>query len=331
MCGLKQRKEEGEKGFVLVTAIIILALMTLLSLSMFFTSRIASKTSGAAQTTTEAYYYAEIAINYIAWALANDAEFDSYANYPGTYDHAAFSEPQEPSSASSVGDYSEWAAYRYHPGPIAISDSSIGGTTGQVLYFDNTPILDRAICFQDDAIFSNCIDVQDDPADRVAPIMYHISKDLPRYIKLEISSTGAITPSIPRLPHQNPPVVGEDIPENGAIVWITAGDADNPEKDIEIFPLDPAGSYADDGITTPSASTCAGGKMPANCPCDYADITATTVACNAHANADPAVPDTGGAYNAANMGAWVSSYKIVAYAIGYVNGRSSQMVRAVIR
>ncbi len=308
MCDLQQRKREGEKGFVLVAAIIMLALLTLLSLSMFFTSRTATQASGAAQTATEAYYYAETGINYIAWALANDAEFDSYANYPGSHDHAAFNEPL----VDKLGDYNEWYAYQSHPGPTAISDVLTDGTTGQVRYFDNTPMEDRSVCFQDDAAFSNCIDVQTAPADRVAPTMYHISTSLPRYIKLEIDSTGAITPSIPKLPHQNPPVKGQDIPTNGAVVWLTAGDVDSSEKDIEIFPLDPAGSYAPDGILPPS--DCTGGALP-NCPCDISNITSVSaaVACNAH------------------TGEWVSSYKIVAYAIGYVNGKASQMIRAVIR
>ncbi|ATX82592.1 hypothetical protein Ga0123462_1745 [Mariprofundus ferrinatatus] len=330
---LTNRNRAREEGFVLVTAVIMLGLLTLLSLAMFFTSRTATQTSASAQTSTEAYYYAETAVNYIAWALANDAEFDAYTNYPGAYDHAGFGEPPLPAGFtagyfSTVGDYLEWGAYRYHPGPLSISDSG-SGITGQVLYFDNSPMKDRAVCFQDDAIFSNCIDVGTDPATRVAPTMYHISVSLPRYIKMDIAADGTITPSIPQLPHQNPPVVGQDIPENGAVVWITAGDQNNSERDIEIYPLDPAGIYSGDGIVAPS--TCAGGQMPSNCPCDVATITPTTAGCSAHEKADPAVPDTLGAYGAAGMGDWVSGYRIVAYAIGYVNGKASHMIRAVIR
>ena len=317
---------DRERGFVLVSAVVMLGLLTMLSLGMFFSSRTATQTSTSAQTSTEAYYYAETAINYIAWALANDAEFDSYTNYPGTYDHAGFAEPPLPTGFTTgyygtVGDYNEWGAYRYHPGPTAISDSG-DGITGQVMYFDNTPMGNRTICFEDDAIFSNCIDVATDPASRSAPTMYQISVNLPRYIKLEIASDGTITPSIPQLPHQNPPIVGEDIPENGAVVWITAGDSNNLERDIEIFPLDPdlSAIYSGDGILAPS--TCGGGLAPAACPC-IAPMPATAAACEAHANGD--------ATASANMGAWITSYRIVAYAVGYVNGRASHLIRAVVR
>lgn len=318
------RRVDQERGFVLVTAMIMLGLLTLLSLAMFFTSRTATQTSASAQTSTEAYYYAETAINYIAWALANDAEFDAYTNYPGSYDHAGFGEPPLPTGFtagyySTVGDYKEWGAYRYHPGPTAISDSG-SGITGQVMYFDNTPMGSRAICFEDDAIFSNCIDVATDPATRAAPTMHQISVSLPRYIKMEIASDGTITPSIPQLPHQNPPVVGEDIPDNGAVVWITAGDSNNLERDIEIFPLDPVGIYLGDGILAPS--TCSGGLAPAACPCT-GTMPDDAAACDAHALGD--------ATASANMGAWITSYRIVAYAVGYVNGRASHLIRAVVK
>jgi hypothetical protein len=142
--------------------------------------------------------------------------------------------------------------------------------------------------------------------------MYNISVSLPRYIKLEIASNGVITPSIPALPHQDPPVAGTDIPTNGAVVWITAGDINDVNRDIEIFPLDPASEHG--GVVAPSV--CSDGTLP-DCPCDKDndeddDNYSTAQACDA------------------NTGKWVSGYSIVAYAIGYADGKPTHMIRATI-
>ena len=336
---LTQSSYRNEHGFVLVTALIMLSLLTLMGLAMFYASRSATQTSATAQQSTEAYYYAETAIHYISWALANDAEFDNFT-YTGAYQAAPFGEPNVPSNASSVGDFNELRTYLWDPGPTgqagasAVDTNATAYTAGQIMYFDNSPLYSdathkRPVCFyaQPDPgagvtlTYPNCIDVLLDPADsrRISaqPSMENISTKLPRYIKLEIASTGVVTPSIPSLPHQNPPVVGEDIPTNGAIIWLTAVDATNPDKDIEIFPLDPSG--ANGGI---SPSACDGG-VTTTCPC-----TAPVPLSNQN---DPNYA----AYTAAqacdaNTGQWLSTYGVAAYAIGYVNGKPSHLLRAVI-
>ena len=304
---------QAQGGFVLVTALVMLGLLTLMALAMFYSARIATQTSSTAQSSTEAYYYAETALHYMSWALANDAEFDSHT-YSGTYIHAPFGEPATsgnpvPANAASVGDYSELQGYLWSPGPTAISDTLAAGVTGQLMYFDNSPMSGRHLCLQDAALFSNCVDVTVDPTSRVEPSMNKISAQLPRYIRLDIAADGSITPSIPSLPHHTTPVIGEDIPNNGAIIWLTAGDPTNANHDIEIFPLDPANVYSG---TSPTA--CIGGTLP-SCPCDSgaAASFATAQACDA------------------NSGQWLSTYSIVAYAIGYVNGKPSHMLRAVIQ
>lgn len=309
----------NERGFVLVTALIMLSLLTLMSLAMFYASRSATQTSATAQNTTEAYYYAETAIHYVSWALANDAEFDSFS-YSGAYQAGSFVEPKVPLTAPSVGDFTELRTYLWDPGPTVISKTDPLGSSGQLMYFDNSPLNQRTICFQDAAKFPNCIDVKVAPTSRVKPVMEKISVKLPRYIKLEISSTGVVSPSLPSLPHQNPPVVGEDIPLNGAIIWLTATAAvptgsppsyiPDSDKDIEIFPLDPANAYG--GI---SPSTCDGSTCP----------------CTALVPADPNYTDYSHAQACdAKTGQWLSTYGVAAYAIGYVNGKPSKLLRAVI-
>jgi len=327
ICSVANR---NDRGFVLVTALIMLSLLTLMSLAMFYASRSATQTSATAQSTTEAYYYAETAVHYISWGLINDAEFDSFS-YTGTYQAAPFAEAKIPVilpsgnsgniSGAAVGDWSELTAYLWNPGPNGVAGSSANDTsssyiTGQLKYFDNSPLNSRAICFQDVTMYSNCIDVTVVPANRVEPIMENISTKLPRYIKLEITSTGVVTPSIPSLPHRPPPIgpiVGEDIPRNGAIVWLTAVNSSiDPNKDIEIFPLDPSGGFGLNGEFSPA--TCPGGT-PA-CPCP-ATIPPNAGACDA--TKTPTV-----------TGKWISSYGIAIYAIGYVNGKPSHLLRAIM-
>jgi len=316
---MMMRKEslDGERGFVLATSLILLSLLTMFSVAMYFSGRSAMQTSSSAQQSTQAFYYAETAIQYITWALKNDAEFDSYEYTTGT---SLFPEPNYPATPNPAwGDYSELTNYMWNPGPTGVAGASAVDTlsttytAGQVLYFDNSPLGDRYICLEDAATFSNCIDVTLAPSARFEPVMYNISTKLPRYIKLEISAAGVVTPSIPALPHADPPVAGVDIPNNGAVAWITAaGSIDNPagssvNHDLEIFPLDVAGVY---GGTAPSA--CAGGTLP-SCPCDAADADfGTAQACDA------------------NTGSWLTSFGITVYAIGYVNGKPTHMVRAVI-
>jgi len=252
-----------------------------------------------------------------------DAELDSFT-YSGAYQSTPFTEPNVPTSASTVGDFQEWGAITMDPGPTVISDTDPLGSSGQLKYFDNTPLSSRSVCFYPEPdpgagvplTYPNCIDVKLDTADSrrtgAQPSMFNISTTLPRYIKLEIATDGSITPSIPKLPHRDPnstpvsgPVVGEDIPDNGAIVWLTAVDATDPDKDIQIFPLDPSGLNG--GI---SPAGCDGGVSTA-CPCT-APVPLTARACDA------------------NTGFWLSSYGVAAYAIGYVNGKASQLLRAVI-
>jgi len=358
---LKPEKNASESGFVLVAALTMLSLLTLMVLGMFHSSKSATQTSGVAQTSTEAYYYAETAVNYISWAMANDAELDSFQYSTGAYQHGAFNEPPTVAAGLNTsvdGDYREWGAFMWHPGPLTISDSG-DGIVGQVKYFDNSPMDQRALCFEDATVFPNCIDVSLSTGDAkrkaAEPSLFQISVGLPRYIKLEIASDGSITPSIPQLPHRGPtstpvagPVVGEDIPNNGAIVWLTAGDPNNANRDIEIYPLDPSNILNPNnpvvyGGALPPPTACLGGSMAVgDCPCDYSGTyggvainLGTDVACDAHANAS-ALGVVGGAYDtngtgANNVGQWTTAYRIVAYAIGYVNGRPSHLIRSVIR
>ncbi len=299
----------SDSGFVLVTSLIMLSLLTLMSVAMYYASRSGTQISAAAQSSTEAYYYTETAIHYMFWAKANDAEFDNHS-FAGSYVAAPFGEPAVPTNANAVGDFTE-LDYKWDPGPTGVAGSSADDTSaayisGQVMYFDNSPMANRYLCMESYLNFSNCLDVSLSPGDtnRKQPSMFNISAKLPRYIKLDIASDGVVTPSIPPLPHADPPVVGEDIPLNGAIVWLTAVDANNTNRDIEIYPLTPA-------LGSSVLTDCNDGTLP-NCPCTALPMGITPQACEA------------------NTPTWVSDYGIAAYAIGYVNGKASHLIRAVL-
>ncbi|MDQ6979246.1 MAG: hypothetical protein Q9M09_03595, partial [Mariprofundaceae bacterium] len=264
----------------------------------------------------QGYYYAETAANYMQWILKSDAELDSYASYPGGYlrqrsgltaPYAPFGEPCDKglTTMKNIGDFSELAANLSNPGPITISDTG-SGASGAVMYFDNSPLANpppagRAIKWPD--------------AKAHPPSFENISARLPRYIKIDIDAYGNIAPTIPQLPHVNPPVVGEDIPQIGALAWLTAGVADDyGEFDVEIVPMD-AYTY-NAGCTAapnPNPMTTVAGLV-----CGSAPFKATDLACDTYTNA-AGVTALG----------WVgpARYRFVIYALGYVNGKPVRLVR----
>lgn len=282
-------KRQAERGFVLVAALMLLSLLTLLAVALYFTGRTSTLISSSAQNSTEGFYYAQTAVNYMIWSTRNDAEFDAFdfrgtpVNDSSAVDPSIFPALTYPSNASSVGDWSELKANFSDPGPTAISDTSSAGVSGQVMYFDNTPLASRAIVW---------------PTSGSGPTLYHISTKLPRYLRLDIDSSGNVTPSIPALPHQDPPRIGKDIPDNGAIVWFTTG---NSDWDFQV---------------DPTLTSCSGTP-----PTD-------AVACDAN---PPANNSTGWLRTNGVKSGKEDQHGVVAYAIGYVNGRPSSIIREQIQ
>ncbi len=288
-------RDKSERGFVLATALIMLSLLSLMAIAMFFTGRASIHVSSGAQHSTEGHYFAETAVNYMIWAMRNDAEFDSY-----DYGIGGFLDPTpSPTNAANVGDWSELMDNLSDPGPTAISDSATPpapGRAGQVKYFDNTPLYDvsnnplRAI------IWPLPTDGSGDP---VYPTLYNISASLPRYIRLDIDSAGNVTPSIPAVPHINLPKTDgtDDIPVNGAIAWLTTG---NSDKDFEAV----------------DTSLCTVTPVPTGavaCGVDSLNTTPRWLLINGvQANKD-------------------DQHGVVVYAIGYVGGRPSSIIRAQIK
>ncbi len=283
---------ESERGFVLSTVLILLSLLTLMAAAMLLTARSSLQVSSTAQSSTQGHYFAETAVNYMIWAMRNDAEFDAFdfrgspVNDTNAVDPSIFSSLTTPSNSANVGDWSELTANFTDPGPTIISDTVNAGVSGQVMYFDNTPIAGagRALAWPQ--------------AGTTPPTLYHISTRLPRYIRLDIDSSGVVIPSIPVLPHAVVPVVGDDIPDNGAIVWLTTG---NSKMDFEV---------------DSTLATCSGSPPPDALACD---------------KNPPAANPTGWLRSTGVLAGGEDQYGVVVYAIGYVSGRPSSIIRAEIK
>lgn len=197
----QRRASDRDAGFVLVTVLVLLALLTMLSVGMYLASIAAQEDSAAAARSAQAKYYAETAISWLRWAWANDADLDAGI---------------APTDMVNRGDREEWLLSTKDPGP-----TSATGTGGKVMYFDNTPLNARPVRW---------------PKPPAGIVLHRISVNLPRYVRLDVAADGTITTAVPDLPHGDPPRIGTDVPVNGAVLWVTAG---NETQDYE---LDPTGA-----------------------------------------------------------------------------------------
>jgi len=66
------RIQPKEQGFVLITALVVLLILTILSVGLYYRSVVNQQTSVSDRDATKAYYLAEAGLNYIAWALYTD-------------------------------------------------------------------------------------------------------------------------------------------------------------------------------------------------------------------------------------------------------------------
>ncbi len=214
------------RGFVLITVLVLLSLLTILSIGLYFVTLSTEQDSAVAVKEEQSRYYAETGLSYVRWALANDADLDAVdvtvrapAATPALFPATAADDP-------TVGDKEELGNLKSNPGP-----TTLGGTDGALMYFDNSPLgAGRAV-------------QAPIPAGGVA--IYRISSNLPRYIVINIGAAGQITTSISPMPHSANPVPGRDIPlRNGAVVWLTAGDA------VADYAIDPTGGACGAGVIT---------------------------------------------------------------------------------
>jgi len=197
-------REERERGFILVTTLVVMLILTIMAIGLYFRSAVNQQGSAADRDATKAYYLAETALNYMAWALHSDPAnpaVDNDANLDGD-------------TAPATGDRTELAA-----NPDQGSVHSLG-------YFDITSLASRAINFSS---FSN------PPAVTLATFSPppHVTLDI---VTNDASNTVSITPSWAG--GAGTPT------KDGAIVWITSGVLDEGNPANEIDSDDTSGDYA---------------------------------------------------------------------------------------
>ena len=205
-----QVNREREQGFILISSLIIMGLMLVLSIGLWYRSAINQQVSASGQKSTQAFYYAESAINYVAWALAsgNDAELDGSDTKDGGTDLMPGA-----TNANTVGDWTELVGDTFRPGP-----TTLGGTDGQLAYFDNRPTANR-----NGFVFDSS-----DPAALNPDLSAMItSSQMPSHLVLNIDTSGNIT-----LP--SPSYSTTSIPTNGAVAWLTA--VDSTGGDVQLDP-----------------------------------------------------------------------------------------------
>jgi len=281
MIAIKQTTLDTERGFILPTSLVMLVLLTMLSIATYYGTIISQQTSATAQESTQAFYYAETGLSYVAWAIKNDAELDGYEPLidpvisPAVYVAGTLVEPAGRRmdhlgnvllQPYVVGDRREWEANRGNPSNLQFIEAIFSGDPtpsvdvygqGQLGYFDNRDIYSRPVALMKNAaglsqIYSYGI-VQE-------PLFRDLYAQLGGYIRLDIDTYGQITSSFSpyvqsaTVQHaaaahickgskndKNPtingfPTIIGDIPCNGAIVWLTAGD---PYTDKVLYPIDP--------------------------------------------------------------------------------------------
>jgi len=234
----------AEQGFILATSLVMLVLLTMLSIATYYGTIISQQTSASAQESTQAFYYAETGLNYVAWALKNDAEFDGYSYVAASPIYEPYSRQDRYGNvtlnAFVVGDRREWEANKGNPSNQQAIEAVFQGLgapydryTGQLGYFDNRDLYSRPVGLIGAAGAGSQVVSFGQVR---SPIFNDIYTQLSGYIRLEIALDGSITPFFsaynPGLAVQH---VG-DVPTNGAIVWLTAGD---PYTDRMLYPIDP--------------------------------------------------------------------------------------------
>jgi len=367
---MKQRAlKTSEQGFILATSLVMLVLLTMLSIATYYGTIISQQTSASAQESTQSFYYAETGLNYVAWALKNDAEFDAYPYNTATKEPILRKDPYGNVILNSivVGDRREWEANKGNPSNHQMIHTTF--TTGapkdiygQLGYFDNRSLNQRPVgLIQITAggvtnVYTTAFGVYYDSVkkSRVSPVFHDIYAQLSGYIRLDIKLDGTITPSFSPYGKHEKMSNGKlmaDVPDKGAIVWLTAGD---PYSDFQLSPVDTFAAPMLDKYSSPLASTSlhingstAWASNPLNpdvwgrtvnvnqtltptsyymaLACDVYTYTNANIACEQAMDVATGKPIVG-------IGQWLTKkqYGLVVYAIGYSGGKARKMIRMVI-
>jgi type II secretory pathway pseudopilin PulG len=73
-------RNHDERGFVLVTSLVILMILTIMLVGLYLRGKVNQDTSISERDSTQAFYLAEAGLNYLTWALYTDPDFPSKDN-----------------------------------------------------------------------------------------------------------------------------------------------------------------------------------------------------------------------------------------------------------
>jgi len=334
------RLEKTEQGFVLATSLVMLMLLTTLSIATYYGTVVSQQTSASAASSTQAYYYAETGLNYMAWALRNDAELDGYDPINRTDPYGALT-----LNSLNSGDRREWEANQGNPSKLdsvyALLTPPQASVSGQLRYFDNRDLSFRPVGLSGGQTLTR--------GALGSPTFSDIYAQLSGYIRLDIDAYGNIISSLSPYAngasnHASPThichgqTVG-NVPCNGAVVWLTAGD---PYSDFQLSPVDTYAAPLLDKYGTPLAiSTLKTGNLSAWASPVVADAWGRIVDINlpsyysrlpcdvyTYTNADIACDKVSGKWLTGNAG--LGGVHLVGYAIGYSDGKARKMIRMVL-
>ncbi len=200
---MTELKIGNQSGFVLITSLVVMGLLSLMSIGLYASNKMNQDASRTDVQATQAYYYAETALNYVFWALENDGELDGEdPNNPP---------PPNPLGINyaDLGDWTELTGNAFIPGPTTVT-----GVDGQVRYFDNRPITPAH--YADPSTFpSSFLFIPGTPPE---PDFSNLV--MPQHLVIEIDSTGSVSLGTPHLSDTATPL-------NGAAVWLRAVDRDS--------------------------------------------------------------------------------------------------------
>jgi len=69
-----------ERGFVLIATMVVLLILTVMAVGLYFRSAVNQQTSVSDRDATKAYYLAETALNYVAWAIHSNPDVSGVDN-----------------------------------------------------------------------------------------------------------------------------------------------------------------------------------------------------------------------------------------------------------
>jgi hypothetical protein len=128
-------RNHDERGFVLVTSLVILMILTIMAVGLYLRGKVNQDTSISERDSTQAFFLAEAGLNYLAWALYTDPDNPSADNNMdldgnGVADNVDLEttpdQAYNPPSSNTLGYFDIGNTIGYNPtSPISVNLSTL--------------------------------------------------------------------------------------------------------------------------------------------------------------------------------------------------------------